>query len=162
MENKVKQLYKIIAPWCDIQRKIYRLYTKMSNNHKKGWKILAQYFCYRIEKKFRCRISPGAVIGVGLNLPHPEGVVIGEKAKIGKNATIYQQVTIGQNQGGYPIIGDNVIIYAGAKIIGNIHIGYNSVIGANAVVTKDVPANSIWGGIPAKEITKRDVKKEYY
>ena len=128
---------------------------------KNGRGIVTQYYCYLIEKKYHCRISPGARIGVNLRLPHPDGVVIGEGCKIGENVTIYQQVTIGQNRGKYPVIGDGVIVYAGAKIVGDIHIGDNSIVGANAVVTKDIPANSIWGGNPARELQKRDHNKEY-
>ena len=157
----IKDIYCKVAPWCNVDKKIDRLYRKMNRAFESRKKILTRHYCYRIERKYRCSISPGAKIDSGLSLPHPDGVIIGEKSTIGKNVTIYQQVTIGQNHGKYPTIGDNVIIYAGAKIIGGINIGDNSIIGANAVVTKDIPANSIWGGNPAKEIKKRDAKEEY-
>jgi serine O-acetyltransferase len=90
-------------------------------------------------------------IGGGLLLPHPNGIVIHPNTIIGNNCLIFQQVTIGTN-GNSPIpptISDHVDIGAGAKILGNITIGYLAKIGANAVVTKNVPARSTAVGIPA-------------
>jgi serine O-acetyltransferase len=133
----------------------------MKNAQKKGRSLAARRYCYLMEKKYHCRISPGAKIGTGFSLPHPDGVIIGEKCRIGDNVRIYQQVTIGQNRNKYPVIGNNVIIYAGAKIIGDIHIGDNCIVGANAVVTKSIPDNSVVGGIPARIIKKRDPKDKY-
>ncbi len=71
---------------------------------------------------------------------------------IGKNCTIYQQVTVGNSGGHYPTIGDNVSICAGAKVLGGVKVGNNVTIGANAVVTKDVPDNAIVAGVPARVI----------
>lgn len=98
------------------------------------------------------------------NFPHPIGIVISKAAKIGYNCTIYQNVTIGsktQKSGNYspknyPQIGNNVTIYAGAVILGGITIGNNAIIGANSVVNKNIPPNTIVGGIPAK-IIKHDL-----
>lgn len=104
-------------------------------------------------------IEVSAEIGEGLSLPHPICIVIGGAVKIGKNCKIMQGVTIGGSLGkklkngqSQPIIGDNVFIAAGAKIIGPVTIGDNVVIGANSVITKDIPAGSIAYGIPAKII----------
>lgn len=86
----------------------------------------------------------------------PVGVVISKHAKIGKNCVIYQNVTIGgkdfgqTNPANYPTIGENVIIYPGAFIVGPVTIGSNTVIGANTVVVSNVPENSMVGGNPAK------------
>lgn len=93
-------------------------------------------------------------IGGGLSIPHPNGIVIHPSSVIGVNCLIHQQVTIGIKRGeaGAPVIGGHVDIGAGAKIIGNITIGEHALIGANAVVTRDVPPFAIMGGIPAKVI----------
>lgn len=104
-----------------------------------------------------CDISPRAVIGPGFKLSHPVGVVIGP-AVVGSNVMMMQGVTLGMRHftdaeddpANYPVIGDNVIISTGAKIIGGIKIGDHALIGANAVVLKDVPPYSTAVGIPAR------------
>ncbi|EGL53326.1 serine acetyltransferase [Methylophaga aminisulfidivorans MP] len=93
-------------------------------------------------------------IGGGVLIPHPNGIVIHSAAMIGPNCLIHQQVTIGvkSSNDGAPIIAGHVDIGAGAKIIGHITIGKHAQIGANAVVTKDVPDFAIVAGVPAKVI----------
>ncbi len=107
-------------------------------------------------------IHPGAKIGQGLFIDHGMGVVIGETSEIGNNVTLYQGVTLGgtgkEKGKRHPNIGDNVVIGTGAKVLGNITIGENSYIGANAVVLKDVPPNSTVVGVPGR-ITRQDGKK---
>jgi len=107
-------------------------------------------------------IHPGARIGNGLFIDHGMGVVIGETAVIGDNVTLYQGVTLGgtgkEKGKRHPTIGDNVVIGAGAKVLGNITIGSNSYIGANAVVIKDAPDNSTVVGVPGR-ITKQEGRK---
>ena len=116
------------------------------------------YFEHKLITKYGCFISSKAKIGIGVKFPHPNGIVIGETTTIGQNCTIYQQVTFGGKNIGdaqnnnYPTIGNNVIIFAGAKLIGNIIIGDNVIIGANSVVNKSFPSNSVIGGVPAKLI----------
>jgi len=104
-------------------------------------------------------IWPEAEIGPGLNV-HFNGVFI--KAKIGKNCVISQQVIIGHSGGrkggGVPVIGDNVYVGAGAKLLGDIVVGNNVKIGANAVVVNDIPDNSVAVGIPAKIV--KNLKKQ--
>jgi serine O-acetyltransferase len=107
-------------------------------------------------------VHPGATIGNGLFIDHGMGVVIGETTIIGDNVTLYQGVTLGgtgkEKGKRHPTIGNNVVIGAGAKVLGNINIGDNSYIGANAVVIKDVPPNSTVVGVPGR-ITRQEGKK---
>ncbi len=103
-------------------------------------------------------IHPGATIGRGLFIDHGMGVVIGETAEIGDNCTIYQGVTLGgtgKDQGKrHPTLGNNVMVGAGAKVLGPIRINDDSKVAANAVVLKEVPHNSTAVGIPAKVVRK--------
>jgi serine O-acetyltransferase len=107
-------------------------------------------------------IHPGASIGKDFFIDHGMGVVIGETSIIGDNVLLYQGATLGgtglEKGKRHPTIGNNVVIGAGAKVLGNITIGDNSYIGANAVVIKDVPVNSTVVGVPGR-ITKQDGKK---
>ena len=95
--------------------------------------------------------------GGGLIIQHGFSTIINAK-KIGENCHIYQQVTIGFNGTEQPVIGNNVRICCGAKVIGGVNIGNNVVIGANAVVVKDVPDNVVVAGVPAKIIKQLEIK----
>lgn len=107
-------------------------------------------------------IHPGARIGRGLFIDHGMGVVIGETSIVGDNVTLFQGVTLGgtgkETGKRHPTIGDNVVIGAGAKVLGNIEIGSNSYVGANAVVLKSVPANTTVVGVPGR-ITRQEGKR---
>src|SRR5699024_7695558 len=106
-------------------------------------------------------ISPQAQLSKTVTISHGIGTVIGGGCKIGENVLIRQNVTLGQKGTGNPILNskvhptvqDNVVIGAGTCILGGIIIGKNSIIGANSVVTKDVPPNTVWAGVPAKQIS---------
>ncbi|WP_196800096.1 serine O-acetyltransferase [Thioalkalivibrio sp. ALJ7] len=104
-------------------------------------------------------IHPGATIGRRFFIDHGMGVVIGETAEVGDDCTIYHQVTLGGTtwEGGkrHPTLGNEVVIGAGAKLLGPIHIGNHARIGSNAVVLKDVPADATAVGIPARVIGPR-------
>ena len=107
-------------------------------------------------------IHPGAAIAGGFFIDHGMGVVIGETSVIGNNVTLFQGVTLGgtgkERGKRHPTLGNNIVIGTGAKVLGNITVGDNSYIGANAVVIKDVPPNSTVVGVPGR-ITKQDGKK---
>ncbi|PHY22895.1 serine O-acetyltransferase [Caulobacter sp. BP25] len=104
-----------------------------------------------------CYFSLEAEIGGGICLPHPTGIVIGEGVVIGTGATVYQNVTMGRAQvdePSYPVLGDQVVVYPGAVLIGPINVGTRAIIAANAVVRQDVPARSLAVGVPARIITR--------
>ena len=108
-------------------------------------------------------IHPRAKIGKNLFIDHGMGVVIGETSEIGDNVTIYHMVTLGgispsinsddqRNSKRHPTLMDNVVVGSGAQVLGPVVVGKNAKIGANAVVTKDVPENAVMVGIPAKNV----------
>ena len=116
-------------------------------------------FCYKTIKLYLCNhltIGIWRLYKQKTIFPHPIGIVIGLKVVIGKNCEVYQNVTIGTKDtksfenGKYPKIGNNVIIYPNSIIIGDITIGDNVIIGAGSIVLNDVPGNSIVAGAPAK------------
>ena len=139
----------------------YRLANRLYRHHvpllpKIIWKL--QYILFNCSVPASCNIGEGTKFGYG-----GIGVVIYARTVIGKNCTIGQGVTIGGKSGWYevPVIGDNVHISAGARVLGPVRIGNNVIIGANAVVGGDVPDNCIVAGIPAK-IIKEDISMEDY
>ncbi len=124
--------------------------------------FLARWYSQRTVRKTGIEIHPGATIGKGLFIDHGHGVVIGETTIIGDNVTLYQGVTLGgtgKEQGKrHPTIGNNVMISAGAKIIGSFTIGENSKIGAGSVVLAEVPPNSTVVGVPGRVVKRDNVK----
>ena len=136
-------------------RKAHRLYEK-------GHYFLARWISQRAARKTGIEIHPGAQIGKGLFIDHGSGVIIGETTVIGDNVTLYQGVTLGgtgKEQGKrHPTLEDNVMVSAGAKILGSFTIGENSKIGAGSVVLEEVPPNCTVVGVPGR-IVKRDDKK---
>lgn len=120
----------------------------------KSWRGQHRLRMWR-QYRFANDISPYATIGPGLFLPHPVDVTIGASPKIGKNATIYNGVTIvGIDTQDLPLLGDNVTVYTGAKIIKGVHIGDHAIIGALTLCNKDVPPNSTMYGIPPNVTVK--------
>lgn len=124
--------------------------------------FLARWVSQRAVRKTGIEIHPGATIGKGLFIDHGSGVIIGETAELGDNITLYQGVTLGgtgKEQGKrHPTLRDNVMISAGAKVLGSFTIGENSKIGAGAVVLKEVPPNCTVVGVPGR-IVKMDDQK---
>ena len=137
----------------------YRIANRL---YKKKHYFLARWISQRAARKTGIEIHPGATIGKGLFIDHGSGVIIGETAIIGDNVTLYQGVTLGgtgkETGKRHPTLEDNVMVSAGAKILGSFTIGENSKIGAGSVVLKPVPANCTVVGVPGR-IVKRDNKK---
>jgi serine O-acetyltransferase len=131
-----------------------RKYRKAHALQKKGRFFLARLISQKAKRKTGIEIHPAAKIGTGVFIDHGVGVVIGETAEIGDNVTIYQGVTLGgtgKDTGKrHPTIEDDVMISAGAKVLGPITIGKGSKIGANSVVLKDIPPYSTVVGIPGR------------
>lgn len=88
-------------------------------------------------------------------LIHPIGIIISPMTKIGQNCIVHQNTTLGEKNGKAPTIGDNVRICPNSVVIGDVHIGDNSIVGAGSVVVKDIPANEVWAGNPAHFIKKK-------
>lgn len=134
----------------------YRLAHKL---YKRKMYFLARLVSQRGARKTGIEIHPGATIGDGLFIDHGNGVIIGETTIIGNNVTLYQGVTLGgtgKEQGKrHPTICDNVMISAGAKVLGSFTVGENSKIGAGSVVLEEVPPNCTVVGVPGR-IVKRD------
>jgi serine O-acetyltransferase len=138
--------WKRVCWWADKQSLVWMPLKIIS------WLMLRRYmFKYGIEIPYKTEVGPGCYVG------HFGGITISYKARIGKNCNISQGVTIGQSyRGGHqgtPTLGDGVYVGPGAKLFGNIKVGNNVAIGANCVVTKDVPDNAVIVGVPGMVIS---------
>ncbi len=134
----------------------YRVAHKL---YQKGHYFLARWISQRAVRKTGIEIHPGAQIGRGLFIDHGNGVIIGETTIIGDNVTLYQGVTLGgtgkEHGKRHPTLGNNVMVSAGAKVLGSFTIGDNSKIGAGSVVLSEVPPNCTVVGVPGR-VVKRD------
>ncbi|MFA9376277.1 MAG: serine O-acetyltransferase EpsC [Lachnotalea sp.] len=137
----------------------YRVAHKL---YKNGHYFIARWISQRAARKTGIEIHPGAIIGKGLFIDHGSGVIIGETAIIGDNVTLYQGVTLGgtgkETGKRHPTLGDNVMVSAGAKIIGSFRVGENSKIGAGSVVLEEVPPNCTVVGVPGRIVKQDNVK----
>lgn len=133
----------------------YRLAHKLYNGRHY---FLARWVSQRGVRKTGIEIHPGAQIGKGFFIDHGNGVIIGETAIIGDNVTMYQGVTLGgtgkEHGKRHPTIGNNVMISAGAKVLGSFKIGDNSKIGAGSVVLEEVPPGSTVVGVPGRVVKR--------
>ena len=137
----------------------YRIAHKL---YEKKYYFLARWISQRAARKTGIEIHPGAQIGKGLFIDHGSGVIIGETTIIGDNVTLYQGVTLGgtgkEKGKRHPTLKDNVMVSAGAKILGSFTIGENSKIGAGSVVLEEVPPNCTVVGVPGR-VVRMDNKK---
>lgn len=137
----------------------YRVAHKL---YKSGHYFLARWISQRAVRKTGIEIHPGATIGENFFIDHGNGVIIGETAVVGNNVTLYQGVTLGgtgkEHGKRHPTIGDNVMISAGAKIIGSFKVGENSKIGAGSVVIEEVPPNCTVVGVPGRIVRRNNQK----
>ncbi len=136
----------------------YRVAHKL---YKSGHYFWARYVSQRGVRKTGIEIHPGAQIGKGLFIDHGHGVIIGETTIIGDNCTLYQGVTLGgtgkEHGKRHPTIGNNVMVSAGAKVLGSFTIGDNSKIGAGSVVLSEVPPNSTVVGVPGRVVRRNNM-----
>ncbi len=136
--------------------KAVRAHRKAHRLYEDGKHFRAAGIAAKARKKTGIEIHPGAEIGEGLFIDHGMGVVIGETAEIGDNCTIYQGVTLGgtgKDKGKrHPTLGDNVLVGAGAKILGPMKIGNNARIASGAVVLDAVPDNATVVGVPGRVV----------
>jgi serine O-acetyltransferase len=123
-----------------------------------GFKLMGRLLSQLVRSLTGIEIHPAAQIGQGLFIDHGMGVVIGETAEVGEDVTLYHGVTLGgtslEKGKRHPTLGDRVVVGAGAKILGAITIGADTRIGANAVVVKSVPENSVVVGVPGQNIAR--------
>ena len=142
--------------------KAIRMHRRAHFYYKHGLMFLARYVSQKAARKTGIEIHPGATIGRRLVIDHGTGIVIGETTEIGDDVLIYQGVTLGgtgKDTGKrHPTIGNNVMISAGAKVLGPFKIGDNSRVAAGAVVLEEVPPNSTVVGVPAR-VVRQDGKK---
>ena len=128
---------------------------------RRGLKFPARFISHVSRLLTGIEIHPGAVIGSRFFIDHGAGVVIGETSEIGDDVVLYQGVTLGgvslSKGKRHPTIDNEVVIGAGAKILGPVHVGAGSMVGAGSVVVKDLPEGSIAAGVPAKVISKRRI-----
>ena len=136
--------------------KAVRAYRKANWFYRHNMKFIARFISQNARRRTGIEIHPSATIGKNLFIDHGMGVVIGETAIIGDNCTLYQGVTLGgtgKDHGKrHPTLGDNVMIGAGAKVLGPFRVGDNSRVAAGAVVLNEVPDNATAVGVPARVV----------
>lgn len=137
-------------------------YRKAHKQYLKGHYFRARRISQKAARRTGIEIHPGAVIGKGFFIDHGSGVIIGETTIIGDNVTLYQGVTLGgtgkETGKRHPTLCDNVMVSAGAKIIGSFTIGENSKIGAGSVVLEEVPPNCTVVGVPGRIVKRGNIK----
>ena len=142
--------------------KAVRAYRRAHKHYLKGHFFRARAISQRALRRTGIEIHPGAIIGSNFFIDHGSGVVIGETTEIGDNCTVYQGVTLGgtgkEVGKRHPTLGNNVMVGAGARVLGPFKVGDNSKIAANAVVLNEVPPNCTAVGVPARIVRRDGVK----
>lgn len=142
--------------------KVMLSYRRAHKLYLKGHYFLARWISQRAARRTGIEIHPGANIGKGFFIDHGTGVIIGETTIIGDNVTLYQGVTLGgtgkETGKRHPTLEDNVMVSAGAKVIGSFTVGKNSKIGAGSVVIEEVPPNCTVVGIPGRIVRQNNEK----
>lgn len=163
--SRLRLLHLMIRPG---NRQAVVLIRLIQHCHTYGHRRLQHRLARKLRREFGCFVQPGAEIGPGLSLPHPQGIVIGHGVRIGARCTIFHQVTLGgarigegvEDKGSYPVVGDHVVLFSGAKVVGALSIGDRVQVGANAVVLRDVPDDHIAAGVPAVARPIRSARHE--
>ena len=173
MLNRLREDIRVVFERDPAARTTWEVVTCYPGLHALVWHRAVVHRCWRGGLRWLARwlahwgrfltgieIHPGATIGRRVFIDHGMGIVIGETAEIGDDTTLYHGVTLGGtswNKGKrHPTLGRNVVIGAGAKVLGPIRVGDNAKIGSNAVVVRDVPAGATAVGIPARIVTSAD------
>jgi len=149
----------LIGPPSDRFRATFRAMVAL---RERGYHRLARLLSFRLQA-YGVHIAPKARVPASLIFPHPTGIVIGEGVVIEDDVTIYQSVTLGGRNTGawrtdnYPTVGAGTVIFAGAVLIGRITVGKNCTIGANSVVTQDIPDNLTAVGAPARIVVAQKI-----
>ena len=142
--------------------KVMISYRRAHKLYLKGHYFWARWISQRAARRTGSEIHPGATIGKGFFIDHGTGVIIGETTIIGDNVTLYQGVTLGgtgkETGKRHPTLEDNVMVSAGAKVIGSFTVGKNSKIGAGSVVIEEVPPNCTVVGVPGHIVKQNNVK----
>lgn len=159
--NGIKKWLLRIYTRCFIpSRRAVYMVRSMQYYHQKGgfWTFYADIIRRNLWREFSCFIDPNAIIGPGFHLPHPTGIVIGTAVQIGENCSVYQGVTIGggrigdAKKGNQPVIGNNVICFAGSKVLGKVIVDDNVVIAAGCILLKDAESGGVYAGIPGMRV----------
>lgn len=138
------------------------LVRKYQYHERVGHKWRALFTRSRLARCYGIFVGAKTEIGLGLRLPHPTSIIIGQAVRLGSNCAVFQNVTLGsRNNGDYklglqPKVGDDCTLFAGCKVIGAVNLGDGTKIGANAVMNKDSEPGSVWVGIPAREVRKKE------
>ena len=171
--NHIKEEFEVIrerdpaikSPLEVLMYPSFRVMLSSRKAHKqylKGHYFRARRISQKAARKTGIEIHPGAVIGKGFFIDHGSGVIIGETTIIGDNVTLYQGVTLGgtgkETGKRHPTLCDNVMVSAGAKVIGSFTIGENSKIGAGSVVLEEVPPNCTVVGVPGRIVKRGNIK----